>query len=145
MDQFMWEKKINKWNNMKLLCNFITEIILMKVYNMTVPEKHFHVKFYTFGCLSYTSCVLLGSLLHCISGLFANMGGIAISCDSEVIKCQNRHGRGRYMGGKEKWGMAGEYKVEKRIYMESMWSSFLLMVSCLPMSDIVWQHAHVSF
>ena len=34
MDQFMREKKINKWNNI-----VITEIILMKVYNMTIKAR----------------------------------------------------------------------------------------------------------
>ena len=39
MDQFMWEKKINK-----LLCNLITEMILMNVHNMTILAKVCHVK-----------------------------------------------------------------------------------------------------
>ena len=80
MDQFMYET-----SETTLLCNFITVIILMKVYNMTILAKYILVKFYTCHCLSHTSCILSCSLLHCIFGL-VNMGGIVISSDGEVIK-----------------------------------------------------------
>ena len=42
MDQFMWEKKIK--SETTLLCNLITEIILMSVHNMAILAKVCHVK-----------------------------------------------------------------------------------------------------
>ena len=39
MDQFMREKKI-KTSETMLLCNLITEFILMKVHNMTIQARH---------------------------------------------------------------------------------------------------------
>ena len=64
---------------MTLLCNLITEIILMKFYNMTILAKEYRVK------LKVTT------------------------------------------------------------YMDGMRTSFLLVLACLPMSDIVRQCVHVSF
>ena len=40
-----------------------------------------------------------------IYGLFDNTGGIVISCDSGVLKCDAGHERRQNIGGKEKWGM----------------------------------------
>ena len=63
---------------------------------------------------------------YCIAGLFATMGGIAISNDSGAIKCQTGDGRGWDMGGKEKWEMGeGESEEEKQesvlyTYMDGM-------------------------
>ena len=37
--------------------------------------------------------------------LFANMGGIVISCDSGVLKCDAGHERRLNTGGKQKWRM----------------------------------------
>ena len=45
------ERKMNK-----SLCNMITEIILMKVYNMTIMAKECHVKFCTRHYLSHAHC-----------------------------------------------------------------------------------------
>ena len=57
------------------------------ILNMTRPAKDCHVQVCKYHCLSHTSCVLSCSLFYCISGLFADMGGIVISCDSEVKNC----------------------------------------------------------
>ena len=50
------------------------------------------------------------------------------------------------MGGKEKWEL-GEGESEEKVstYMDGMRPSLLLILACLPMSDIVRQCAHVSF
>ena len=53
------------------------------LYIMTTPAKDCCVQFCM--TLSHTSCVLSCSLFYFISGLFANTGGIVISCDSVVI------------------------------------------------------------
>ena len=72
------------------------------------------------------------------------MGGIVISCDSEVINDRQD------MGGKEKVG-DGRRQIRRgdmqkvSTYMDGIWQSFLLILACWPTSDIVWQCAHVSF
>ena len=48
--------------------------------------------------LSHTSCVLSCSLVYCIFGLSADMGGIVISWDSEV-RVSYRRGGGLEEGG----------------------------------------------
>ena len=63
------------------------------------------VKFCTCHCESNTSCLLSCSLFYSIYGLFANTGGIVISCDSGVLKFYAGHERRRNMGGKQKWVM----------------------------------------
>ena len=62
-----------------LLCNLVTELILMKVHNMTTQEH---------AIVDLTLVVCYHA--HCsysIYGLLANIGGIAITCDSVVLKC----------------------------------------------------------
>ena len=52
---------------------------------------HTEVVYYFVPCsIAYMSCC-------------ADMGGIVISCDSEVKECYTVHGRGWDIGGKEKW------------------------------------------
>ena len=66
----LWRKKIN---SEALLCNLITILTLMKVYNTIIPAKGCHI--HAQNNITY---------LVCLS--FVYMGGIVISCDSGVIK-----------------------------------------------------------
>ena len=65
---------VGKEDKQTLLCNLITEIILLK---MTIPTKDFCVKFCTCHCLSHTSCVImLTVLLHnYLACLLIRVGG----------------------------------------------------------------------
>ena len=65
-------------------------------------------QYYYVTSSSHTSCILSCTLVYCIFGLSADMGGTVISCDSEVIKCSTGHGKGWDTGGKEKCEMGEE-------------------------------------
>ena len=70
-----------------LLFNFIIEFILMKVYNMTIQARDILLNS-PHATVDHTIVVCYRA--HCsysIYGLFANTGGIVISCDSGVLKC----------------------------------------------------------
>ena len=69
----MWEKEGKQL--------YVT--MLMTIYDMTTPAKGCHIKLF----IVHYSCALSCSLFYCISGLFADMDGNVISCDSEFIKC----------------------------------------------------------
>ena len=85
------------------------------------------------------------SLFYSIYGLFANTGGIVISCDSGVLKCYAGHEIRQKIGGKEKWGMGeGEEKEEKwRKYLHGWHETEFF--ACLIVSNILGKCAHVSF
>ena len=71
-----------------LLCNLITEFILMKVNNMMIQARDVLLNSAQ-ATVDYTLVVSYHA--HCsiayVYGLFANTGGIVISCDSGVLKC----------------------------------------------------------
>ena len=70
-----------------LLCNFIIEFILMKVYNMTIQARDILLNT-AHATVDPTLVVCYHA--HCfysIYGLFDNTGGIVISYDSGVLKC----------------------------------------------------------
>ena len=72
--------------------------------------------------------------ITCIPGLFATMGGIAISNDSGAIKCQTGDGRGLDMGGKEKWEQEeGESEKEKQesVHLHGWHETKFLTNSCM--------------
>ena len=53
------------------------------------------------------------SLIDCIHGLFANTGGIVISCDSGVLKCYAGHRRRQNMGAREREVEDGRRRIKR--------------------------------
>ena len=85
MDQFMWGGKINKCTDDGLQYDNTSK--RLPYYNCT------------YHCLSHMSCVLSCSLFYCVSGLFADMGGI-VTGEHEVLN-RARKGEGNKSGGGE--------------------------------------------
>ena len=70
-----------------LLCNLITEFIQIKVYNMTIQARDVLLNS-PHATVDHTLVVCYhANCSYSIYGLFANTGGIVISCDSGVLKC----------------------------------------------------------
>ena len=58
----------------------------MKVYNMTIPTKDFRAKFCTCHCFSkHELCYHAHCSIVYLACVLVQVGGIVISCDSEVI------------------------------------------------------------
>ena len=87
----------------------------MNLYNMKRRTKDCRVKF---ACTIVYHTLVVYYHAHCSIAYLAccaDMGGIVISCDSEVKKCLTVHRRGWEIGGKEEWedGKMGKRRGER--------------------------------